>query len=202
MPSINDTLGLGQKAVVGLEAIGKRMEGLRKGLRSNIARRALYQGAKVIGEEARRLAPKRTGALKKAIYWYTDKKKASPNEIKVSISVRKQAFGVLPTKKGGFKLSKRKYGKGERSYQRGDIYPRNYAHLVEFGTKAHRIQAKRGGSLSTPSGPRQSVNHPGSTAKPFFRPAYKNKLEAAKKAIETKALQEVETELLKLGAKK
>ncbi len=48
-----------------------------------------------------------------------------------------------------------------------------YAHLVEFGAKAHTITSKTGKRL----GPRGQyglvVNHPGATAKPFFYPSYR-----------------------------
>lgn len=46
-----------------------------------------------------------------------------------------------------------------------------YAHLVEFGTKAHLISASRGGALSLPSGTYRVVHHPGAKPKPFMRPA-------------------------------
>lgn len=46
------------------------------------------------------------------------------------------------------------------------------AHLVEFGTKAHRIEARKGGFLSWLGIVARSVEHPGSRPKPFFRPAW------------------------------
>ena len=45
------------------------------------------------------------------------------------------------------------------------------AHLIEFGTAAHRIQAKDGGALSFGGGAFQHVDHPGSKAAPFMRSA-------------------------------
>lgn len=45
------------------------------------------------------------------------------------------------------------------------------AHLIEFGTAAHRIQAKDGGMLSFAGGVYQHVDHPGTRARPFMRPA-------------------------------
>jgi HK97 gp10 family phage protein len=45
------------------------------------------------------------------------------------------------------------------------------AHLIEFGTAAHRIQSKDGGALSFGGGALQHVDHPGSRAQPFMRPA-------------------------------
>lgn len=45
------------------------------------------------------------------------------------------------------------------------------AHLVEFGTAAHRIAARDGGALSFGGGFVQHVEHPGALAHPFMRPA-------------------------------
>ena len=46
------------------------------------------------------------------------------------------------------------------------------AHLVEFGTSAHSIEAKDGGALSFGGGFVQHVDHPGARAHPFMRPAF------------------------------
>jgi HK97 gp10 family phage protein len=61
-----------------------------------------------------------------------------------------------------------------------------YAHLVEFGTKAHVIKSKdgvtpmgKGGIFGT------VVNHPGATAKPFFWPAWRALRKRAKRKIST-----------------
>ena len=45
------------------------------------------------------------------------------------------------------------------------------AQFVEFGTAAHRINAKKGGALSFGGSVVQSVEHPGQKARPFMRPA-------------------------------
>lgn len=46
-----------------------------------------------------------------------------------------------------------------------------YAHLVEFGTRAHVIVAKNAGGLALASGVYSSLHHPGAQARPFMRPA-------------------------------
>ena len=46
------------------------------------------------------------------------------------------------------------------------------AKFVEFGTAAHRIDAKNGGVLSFGGGFATHVDHPGQRAKPFLRPAF------------------------------
>ena len=45
------------------------------------------------------------------------------------------------------------------------------AQWVEFGTAAHRINAKKGGALSFGGGAVQHVDHPGQKARPFLRPS-------------------------------
>lgn len=48
---------------------------------------------------------------------------------------------------------------------------RSIAHLVEFGTKAHNISARRNGWLSFMNIFRKEVRHPGARPKAFMRPA-------------------------------
>lgn len=57
--------------------------------------------------------------------------------------------------------------------------PHRYiAHLVEFGTRPHRIAAK-GKSLFFGGVFAKSVDHPGARAKPFLRPALDGQAQAA-----------------------
>jgi HK97 gp10 family phage protein len=46
-----------------------------------------------------------------------------------------------------------------------------YAHMVEFGTKAHAIAAKGGGAISFGGHEYKKVEHPGARMRPFMRPA-------------------------------
>ena len=46
-----------------------------------------------------------------------------------------------------------------------------YAHMVEFGTAAHVIEAKDGKAVSFGGHEYAKLQHPGATAKPFMRPA-------------------------------
>lgn len=46
-----------------------------------------------------------------------------------------------------------------------------YSHLVEFGTRAHRISAKPGHAMRFAGVTVHSVLHPGTRAQPFMRPA-------------------------------
>jgi HK97 gp10 family phage protein len=56
----------------------------------------------------------------------------------------------------------------------GEVAPHvEYAIFVEYGTRAHVITAKNAGALYWPGAahPVKSVNHPGTAAQPFMRPA-------------------------------
>lgn len=64
-----------------------------------------------------------------------------------------------------------------------------YAHMVEFGTRPHMIRAKPGSALRFGGVTRQQVNHPGTRARPFMRPAADAGFSAAIQAY-TKKLRE------------
>lgn len=65
-----------------------------------------------------------------------------------------------------------------------------YAHMVEFGTNAHAINAKRAPNLSFKIGGKwiktKQVLHTGTSARPFIRTAYDNKADEAVQAISSK----------------
>lgn len=46
-----------------------------------------------------------------------------------------------------------------------------YAHMVEFGTAAHLIEAKNGKAITLNGHDYARLQHPGATAQPFMRPA-------------------------------
>lgn len=58
-----------------------------------------------------------------------------------------------------------------------------HAHLVEFGTAAHKIEGKNGGYLFFKGMGIKSVNHPGAKKQPFLRPALDTKSNAAIVAV-------------------
>lgn len=59
-----------------------------------------------------------------------------------------------------------------------------YAHLVEFGTRPHRITPENPrGFLSINGSEVRSANHPGSRAQPFMRPAADASLQTAIDAV-------------------
>lgn len=65
---------------------------------------------------------------------------------------------------------------GGRS-RKGDAY---YAHMIEFGTKAHRIGPKNAKALVINGQVmRGEINHPGASARPFMRPAFDGRAQQA-----------------------
>ena len=71
-----------------------------------------------------------------------------------------------------------------------------YAHMVEFGTAAHKITAKNGGMLNFGGRLVKSVDHPGARKRPFMRPAIDHKqgdaVEAMRAYIEARTPREIE----------
>jgi len=71
--------------------------------------------------------------------------------------------------------------------KRGTVYARvkvggkkaPHAHLVEFGTAAHKIKAKKHHALAFGGLTVQEVDHPGAKSHPFVRPAFDSKSQAA-----------------------
>ena len=56
-------------------------------------------------------------------------------------------------------------------------------HLVEFGTRAHKIKPKQAHGLTVGGKVVSEVNHPGAKARPFMRPALDAKSAAAIEAV-------------------
>ena len=80
------------------------------------------------------------------------------------------------------------------SSKRGTVYAKlkvggkkaPHAHLVEFGTAAHKIKAKPQHALAFGSVTVREVDHPGAKPRPFFRPAFDAKPAAAIEATGSK----------------
>lgn len=105
MPSIND------KIVLNFRDVRRALEDLPKRVTNNVVRRAIYAGAVLVRDDARRRVPVDTGALRNAIVAQANAKK--PGEVTASIGVARKQFT-----------------RGKRAGKQ----PRRYAHLVEFGT--------------------------------------------------------------------
>lgn len=184
-------------SVIGLKDVREALQAIGAVVTQSADRKGLYAGAKVVRDVARRKAPKLTGSLRKSIIARTERardgsgKKTGQYVGQVVID-RRAKFVVTVTKKGRTVL-KRVKQKGTK----GTIYPRNYAHLVEFGTKPHPTTPKH--KKADPK--RRYPHHPGAAAKPFLRPAELESRPAVAKAYRETVLAEVEKRARKLADK-
>ncbi len=177
MPAVGD-IKLGCN-VVGVKDLVDRLERMGIRLSGTAVRRALYQGAKVFRDDARQRAPFRTGALRKAIVAETEGFKVPGQKKRVHVArvtIARKAYTIGA--RGTAKLAKPEPGQS-RPYKKGQIYPRNYAHLVEFGTAPHGYATREG-------------VHPGSSPKPFMRPALDSQRAAALRAVSRQLVVEAE----------
>lgn len=58
-----------------------------------------------------------------------------------------------------------------------------YAHMVEFGTRAHTEDPAGDATMVLGGSLRRVINHPGATPRPFMRPAADTKFQEATRAI-------------------
>ena len=129
----------------GLAELDKELKQFPMRVQKNVLRGAVRAGSGVIVKEARRLAPKETGDLRR------------------SINTRNPRIeGKLVI--GGLRAGGKQKGKP-------NVF---YAQMIEFGTKAHVIKPhkKRGKKAITfDNGVFSSANHPGIRPQPFMRTA-------------------------------
>lgn len=125
--------------VKGLSELQKALDTLPTKIQNNIMRGALRAGSKLIKNEAAARVPVESGLLSSSLRISTRNR---DGKVQASVSV------------GG-------------ATKKGAIIAR-HAHLVEFGTKPHIIEAKPGKTLAIGV---SRVNHPGSKPQPFMRPA-------------------------------
>jgi HK97 gp10 family phage protein len=111
-----------------------------------------------------------------------------------AVVVQREALALVPVKTGQLKSTVRvsTFKRGREIHaavKAGDPKKRVfYAHLVEGGTKAHVIKARKGGLLLL--GKRffaKSVQHPGAKPSPFMRPAFNGTADRALAAIADRA---------------
>jgi len=190
MPAIAN----GFQVSVDLRDLRLKMELLGVRVSTNVVRRGLLAGAGVIRDEARLRAPKRTGALKKSIIAETDRKGSSRERLIANVKIAPRSFAVSPKGRAKAVSAKVQKARGKRTV-RGELYPRAYAHLVEFGTRPHQVG--KGSRLS--KGRSSGGSHPGTAPQPFLRPAYDVKNGEAKAVIERVIRAELQRELMKLG---
>lgn len=140
--------------IKGLAELQRALDTLPAKIEANIMRGAVRAGVKVIAEAAAANAPVQTGSLK-------------------------LDFNVGTRSKAGMVTGRLVVGRGRKS-KGGTKKAAFYAHFVEFGTKPHRIKARRGKALAIGV---SAVNHPGARPKPFLRPALDAKAQASVEAV-------------------
>ncbi|MGI4717209.1 MAG: HK97-gp10 family putative phage morphogenesis protein [Janthinobacterium lividum] len=75
-----------------------------------------------------------------------------------------------------------------------------HAHLVEFGTKPHKIKAKRQQALSFGGTVAREVDHPGAKPHPFMRPAFDSHSSEAIAAVASKVRERLTNEGINVPA--
>lgn len=85
-----------------------------------------------------------------------------------------QNSGYVANEKKSTYTKKREHRKEVKAPEGGAVvgFAAFYAHMVEYGTKSHKIKSKKNRALRLASGDivRGPISHPGMRAKPFFRP--------------------------------
>lgn len=181
MPAIAD----GVRMTVDVSDLLRKLAQLGVKVKANTVRRGLYAGAAILRDEARRHVPIRTGALKKSIIAETDRHGSTREKLVVKVKIAPNAFKITP--KGRLKKVSRKSQKARgKNYVRGEVYPRNYAHLVEFGTQPHTV-----GRGSKVEKSQYGLQHPGAKKHPFMRPALDIAGTDARRAAEKAIVQDV-----------
>lgn len=140
---------------------------------------AVRAGGTSMIKAIRNRAPVRTGTLKKNI---TQKVKTYRSGNKVSIIGAKSVKVPIKVVDGLDGEIKSKYAN-----------PANYFHLVEYGTKPHRMTRKLGKGKAT-------FRHPGAKANPFARSAWSSNTSMAKRAVVSKLSAFMEKEAKKVRA--
>lgn len=146
---------MAQTNVKGLAELNKYLQTLPAKMEANVMRSGMGAGANVLVKEAKSRAPvgepSKEGRKKYKLY-----AGALRDSIRKSSRIK---FGtVMVSIKAG----------GKNKKTGANVY---YAHMIEWGTKAHTISARKGSSLSFGKFFGQSVKHPGIKPRPFMRPA-------------------------------
>jgi HK97 gp10 family phage protein len=121
-----------------------------------------------------------------------------------AVVMQQEARALVPERTGAL----RKSIKVSTGIKAGNVYSRVragdkvafYAHLVEFGTGAHKIGAKSGKFLSINGRLVRTANHPGARGKPFMRPAMDGRAGAALDAMRGYLAERIDREIAKIKA--
>ncbi|MFN7019878.1 MAG: HK97-gp10 family putative phage morphogenesis protein [Phycisphaerales bacterium] len=172
--------GVPRATFIGLEQVKQALDATERHLGANGYRRVLYAGAVVFRDAIRARAPVRTGALRKAIIVDTKRRgggKKGPYYHVARVVFARRAYTL--GKRGTAVALKRAKGQKIGTQIAGNIYPRKYAHLVEFG---------HGGPHPAPP-------------RPFARPAIAASRGAAFAAMKARATKEVDAAIAKAAAR-
>jgi HK97 gp10 family phage protein len=135
-------------------------------------------GGRALDEALKTLAPKIEKNIMRAAL------RAGVNVIK------NEAKQEVPVKTGALRKSlkvstKSKDGK-VTAVLKADSRIAPHAHLVEFGTRPHKIKPRNGDALVIGGHVVADVDHPGSRPKPFLRPSFDSKAPQAIEAVASK----------------
>lgn len=157
--------------ISGVQELSRFLKELPKKAIKKALRQAVNAGSTPIAKAARRLAPKDTGTLKKAI---KKKVKVYPNGNAVAIIGADRAVRVPSTRKG-----------------KKEFVPANYIHLVEYGVKPH-AQPKHWFF--------KAQGHPGAKANNFLERAYDQNKHLSAVIMENKMHEVLTQEAKKLAS--
>lgn len=152
-------------AMTGLDEMVAKLSRLEPKQQRRALKRAVGKAGNEIVKDARKRVPADLGLLKLSL-GRRDKVYRGSN---TAVSV----VGARTRFKG--KKAEAIRGAGGRASK---ARPANYAHLVEFGTSPHAIRG-RGGFLAFAGIVTRVVQHPGAKPRPFLRPAFSAKQQAA-----------------------
>lgn len=152
--------------ITGGKELDAFLQSLPVKIEKNILRSALRQGANVFKAEVQATVP--VGPPSAAnVKLYGGYPGALRDSARVSVRVKRGRV-TASLKIGG------KTRKGADAF---------YAHMVEFGTRAHTILPKSAKALRLGGHMVNSIHHPGAKPHPFMRPALDSKAEAAVEAV-------------------
>jgi HK97 gp10 family phage protein len=152
--------------VRGLAEIEKRLQALPEKLRRKHINQAMQEGMDLVRDEAQRHIPSRKPNSGWEAFVYRGQ--TLRNSVATTVSVKqKSATGRVGL----------------------DIKKVHHGHLVEFGTKPHKIRIK------TKAGRYRTIKHPGARKQPFMRPAFDNKGDQAVEIMTTRLARAVEKEI-------
>jgi HK97 gp10 family phage protein len=196
--------------VLGVEDLVKNLEDLGERVGKAGLRRALYQGAKVLEAEARARAP-RPGAVaagrdRKGRFQRVARAAGEPGRYATGLLAK----SIVAESRGMFRPGKRTPDTHiavvavRKPRKAGGENARRYAHLVEYGTRPHRIG--KGARAARESRKQAAVEkgglHPGTKAQPFMRPALDTKGDEARSVIARVMVSEVATAAAKRRARR